>query len=222
VQRDAEPAGGAPAGLVGVVIGKANLRIDDLARQELHDALLEHRQGLAFAQHQRMALRLRLRVGLQRGHVHPHQLAGGRLRAVDRKPGGLLLAQALQLLVHRLLGDVRDLAGQCEAAEGGELQVGPNLDQELELDGAAVLDLEVAHRGIRDRLERLGFLGLVPALADDVLDDGLADGFLIALAHEGGRGVAGAKPWQPDPAGDLGDGPVLGRTDPVGGDGHLE
>ena len=65
-----------------------------------------------------------------------------------------------------LSGPLRPAALHPEAARPLELELGPDLDQQVELDRAAVLELEIADRGVGDRLERLGGLGGLPALAD--------------------------------------------------------
>ena len=63
-----------------------------------------------------------------------------------------------------------------EIAHPIELELGPNLDVQLEFNRTAFFELEIADGGVRDRLERLAGLGGLPTLADDFLEHRLADG----------------------------------------------
>ena len=109
VQRHPQLPCLAPAALVGVVVGEADLGFGHLARHELHDLLLERGQGLPLAEDDRVRLRLGGRALLERGHVHLHHLARGGLLALDREPGGLLLAEPGDLLLDLRVGDRRAL-----------------------------------------------------------------------------------------------------------------
>ena len=69
-----------------------------------------------------------------------------------------------------------------EAARALQGQLGPDLHQEIELDRAPVLELEVPDGRIGDGLERLRGPGGLPALADHFLEHALTDSVAEALA----------------------------------------
>ena len=122
---------------------------------------------------------------LERRHLDPHHLPRRRLRAFDRDPGRLLLLQSGELLVDRRVGDRRHPALDPEAAGALQLDLRTHLDQELELDRAALLELEIPDGGIGDGLERFGGLGRLPALPDDLLQHRLPDGVAEPLPDDG-------------------------------------
>ena len=138
-------------------------------------------------------------------------------RAVHREPGGLFLADPAELLVHRSLGHRGDRTRQAEAADALELHVGAHLDEQLELDGAAVLELEIAYGGVGDRLEGLGLAGGFPALANDFLEDRLADGLAEPLPDDRGRRLALAEAGEPGAGRVVLHGRVLCLAHPIDG-----
>jgi hypothetical protein len=182
-----------------MVIGEADLGIGLLAGEEAHDALLQLRDRLVLAQHQVVGLRGARPALVQLGHLHPHHPAGGRLLALDRDPGGLLLLQPGELLLDGAIGHGGDAPLDPEAAGPLELELRPDLDQQIELDGGAVFELEVPNGRVRDRLERLGRLHGLPAFADHFLEHRLPDGVAEPLPDDAFGRLAGAEPGQPRP-----------------------
>ena len=165
---------------------------------------------------------IRQRVDAARRTADLDQLPRRGLLPLDREPGRLLLAELLDLLVELGVRDWGDFPREGEAPSGGERDVGTDLDVQLELDRAALFELDVPDRGIGDRLQGLRLAGLVPALADHFLEHGLADRFMEALADDGDRGMARAEAGQPHPASHLLHGTILGQPDPFDGHGDLE
>ena len=157
-----------------------------------------------------------------RRDLDPDHLARRRLGAFDRKPGRLLLVEPLELLVHRRVGHRRDAPLDAEAADALERDLGPHLDQQLELDRAAVFELEVLDGGIGDRLERFGRLRSLPALADDLLEHGLPDRRRRTLPDHARRRLARPEPGQPRPLAEVLQRLIFGPPDPLDGHGDAE
>ncbi len=221
VERDAELPGLAALRLVGMVVGEADLGLAGLAGAELHHRLLERRDGPALAQHEDVGLRLRVRL-VERGHVDPHHLARRRLLPLDREPRRLLLPHPVHLLLHHLVGDDGGGPGEREAAGAAERDGRLHLHQHLELERRAGLELEVPDARVGDRLDGLALARRLPALPDQLLEHRLADGVVVALAHHGHRGLAGAEAGEADPGLVVPDRLRLGGLDPVEGHGHLQ
>ena len=87
-----------------------------------------------------------------------YHLARRRLHALDRDPGGLLLLHPRELFLDRGVGHRRHPPFDPEAARPLERVLGPDLHQEVELDRAAVFELEVPDggsvMGLRDSVAR--------------------------------------------------------------------
>ena len=161
------------------------------------------------------ALRAARGLALDRRDLDPHHIPGGRLATLDREPGGAPLAQPLELLGHAGIVHLRHRPGKREPAGLLEGDLGPDLDEELELEGAPLLELEVPDAGVGDRLQVLGGPGGIPALPDDLLQRGLLDGLVEPLPDDGLGGLPRAEPGQPRAAGVERHGLVLGGLDPV-------
>ena len=178
--------------------GNLTSALGALAREERHDPLLEVRDRLVLAQHEVVGLRGARLAVLDRRHLDPDHLPG---RGLQSPSTGIQAAfcswirASCSSTASSATGGLAAL--EPEAARPLQLELGPHLDQQLELDRAAVLELEVPDRGIGDRLERLGGLGGLPALADDFLEHGLADGVAEPLADDGLGRLARAEPGQP-------------------------
>ena len=215
VQRQAHRAGLAAALRVGMVIGKADLGVHRLAGEDRHDLLLERGQRLAVAHYEGVRLGFLDFAVLDRGDIHPHHLPRRGLLPFHRQPGGALLAQPAELLGHRLIGDRRHRAGQAEAAQAAQCQLGTHLHHQLELDRLALLEFQVPDRGIGDRLQGFGGLGLLPPFPDDLFQDPLADLVAEAAPDHGVGGLALAESGQARPLGVLPNGLGGGLLDPL-------
>ena len=196
--------------------------VHGLPGEERHDALLELGHRLLVAEDERVGLRRRRHPVLDGRDLDPDHLARRRLRAFDRKPGRLLLADPLELLVHRRFGYRRDAPRHAESADALQRDVGVHLDQQVELDGAAVFELQVLDGRVGDGLERFGGAGGLPALADHFLEHGLPDLIAEPLPDHAGRRLARAEPGQPRPAAEVLQRAIFCLADPLDGHGDAE
>ena len=139
----------------------------------------------------------------RREHDSHHVARAGSL--LDRRPRRALLAHAVELLVDLVLrhGTLGPL--DAESRGSGQSDLGADLEAQLEREWLALLELEVVHVGLPDRLE------LLPA-----------DRFLVGLLHERLRRPAGEslrrtacapRPAAPCP----GENPGAGRSTRSGG-----
>ena len=103
-----------------------------------------------------------------------------------------------------------------------ELDLGTDLDMELEFDRPAGLELEIVDVRLGDRLELLAGLGRFPALPDHLFQHGLPDGVTEPLANHPLGGVSLPEAGQAGPLPVVLERLVLRLAHPVHRDRHLE
>src|SRR3954468_6254963 len=222
VQRNSYPAGLTAAGLFRMIVGKADIRLSGLAREQPHDLLFQLWNGLVLPQHQIVRLNRAGHSVLYRSDFHSNHLAWGRLGSLDGDPGSLVLLDSGQLLRHGLIGYGRYPPLQPEPPDSIQLQLRPHFYQQLELDRASLFEFQIANRGIGNRFERLTGLGGFPALPNHFFEHRLANGIAEALANDRIWRLPWSKSRQASPLRVVLKGPGLRLADAVNRYRHMQ
>ena len=135
MQVDPDRAVGAPFRLVRKISRKPDIGVGGFARDHRLDLLFDGGQGPAFAQNQLVRLGLARLTGSQGRQGDLDQLPGFGPPGFHRYPRRLLLPQVLELGSDRFVGHRRHPAGQREASQSFEFDVGFDLDVKLEREG---------------------------------------------------------------------------------------
>ena len=118
--------------LIGEIFRPANMAFHSLAGSCFHDELLDSRDRLAIAEHERHVAWLReLAFVVGNSETDAHHVALNRL-GLDRCPCGALVTQAIDLVLNLLVGDGHRLAANLESVGTGQIDGGPHFVMKLE------------------------------------------------------------------------------------------